>query len=278
MSKIKKKNTLLWVLAVVLTFSIIIYQRSTGPTYPKKGEIQIGSEVIKYKLLRTHDTDINAPVEIEVDDQNITGILTYKRFKSYDDWTTVEMKRKGEKLVSVLPFQPSAGKIEYFITLNKDGQEFRLVEEPIIIRFKGAVPRPVLIPHIFVMFFYMLFGIRVGLEAIFKGNDNRFYVGVTLITLFLGGLIFGPIVQKFAFGAYWTGWPFGHDLTDNKTVVTFIFWLIAWFVLRKKPMNRVWPLIATVVMLAVYFIPHSVLGSEIDHTKTETVVEQTTAE
>jgi len=67
-------------------------------------------------------------------------------------------------------------------------------------------------------------------------------------------------------------------LTDNKTVVTFIFWLIAWFVLRKKPMNRVWPIIATVVMLAVYFIPHSVLGSEIDHTKTETAVEQTTAE
>ncbi len=73
--------------------------------------------------------------------------------------------------------------------------------------------------------------------------------------------------RKFAFGEYWTGWPFGHDLTDNKTLFTFIFWVIAWFVLRKKPENRVWPLIAVFSMLLVYLIPHSVLGSEIDHTK-----------
>ncbi|RLD46076.1 MAG: hypothetical protein DRI88_08000, partial [Bacteroidetes bacterium] len=111
-----------------------------------------------------------------------------------------------------------------------------------------------------------------------KGHDGRFFVGVTLITLFVGGLILGPVVQKFAFGAYWTGWPIGHDLTDNKTAFTFIFWLIAWFVLRKNPANRVWPIVATIMMLAVYVIPHSVMGSEIDHTKTETPVEQTTAE
>jgi len=43
------------------------------------------------------------------------------------------------------------------------------------------------------MFISMLFGIRVGLEAIFKGNDNRFYVGVTLITLFIGQA--GPLAM-----------------------------------------------------------------------------------
>ena len=38
-------------------------------------------------------------------------------------------------------------------------------------------------------------------------------------TLGLGGMILGPIVQKYAFGAYWTGIPFGHDLTDAKNLV-----------------------------------------------------------
>lgn len=275
MSKSRLKNTLLWILAIVLTLSIVVYQRATGPTYPVKGTIEISSGTIDYKLLRSHDTEINAPVEVEVQDKEVTGKLTFKRFKSYDEWTTIDMHRKGGKLISELPFQPAAGKIEYHVSLYKEGKEYKLNDEPVIIRFKGAVPRPILIPHIFFMFISMLFGMRAALEAIFKGDDNRFFVGVTLVTLFLGGLILGPIVQKYAFDAFWTGWPFGHDLTDNKTLATFLFWLFAFFKLRKNPTNRLWPIIAAVVMLAVYIIPHSVLGSEIDHTKTETTVEQT---
>jgi len=275
MSKNRLKNALLWILAIVLTLTIVIYQRATGPTYPVKGSVEIGSETVDYKLLRSHDTEINAPVVVEVADEEVTGKLTYKRFKSYDEWTTIDMRRENGKLVSELPFQPAAGKIEYHVSLYKDGKEYQLNEEPAIIRFKGAVPRPILIPHIFFMFISMLFGMRAALEAIFKGNDNRFFVGVTLVTLFLGGLILGPIVQKYAFDAFWTGWPFGHDLTDNKTLATFLFWLFAFIKLRKNPANRIWPIVAAVVMLAVYIIPHSVLGSEIDHTKTENAVEQT---
>jgi hypothetical protein len=278
MSRKRLKNALLWILAIVLTLSLVVYQRATGPTYPLKGEVQIGSEPIEFRLLRSHDTEINAPVIIEVEDAEVTGKITYKRYKSYDDWSTIDMKREQGKLVSALPFQPAAGKIEYHVSLYKDGKEFKLNEEPAIIRFKGAVPRAVLIPHIFFMFISMLFGLRAGLEAIFKGDDNRYFVGVTLVTLILGGLILGPIVQKYAFDAYWTGWPFGHDLTDNKTLATFLFWLFAFIKLRKNPVNRIWPIIATIVMLAVYIIPHSVLGSEIDHTKTENPVEQTTTE
>jgi hypothetical protein len=40
-------------------------------------------------------------------------------------------------------------------------------------------------------------------------------------------MILGPVVQKFAFGEYWTGFPFGTDLTDNKTLIAFIGWIIA---------------------------------------------------
>ncbi len=263
----KLKNILLWVIAIVLTVGLVIYQRSTGPTYPVSGKVTIDGEVIKYKLIRTFGGDQDALVEISTDNKEITGNIKQKRFKSYDDWATGEMKRKDGKLVGVIPNQPPAGKVEYSIILHNNGNDYVLNEDPVIIRFKGAVPIAVLAPHIFFMFFSMLFALRVGLELFFRRVDTKYYTGVVIITLFLGGLILGPIVQKFAFGAYWTGWPFGHDLTDNKTLFTFIFWVIAWFVLRKKPENRLWPLIAVLSMLLVYFIPHSVLGSEIDHTK-----------
>jgi uncharacterized membrane protein len=74
-------------------------------------------------------------------------------------------------------------------------------------------------------------------------------------------------VQKYAFGAYWTGWPFGHDLTDNKTALAFIAWLIAVIKLRKNREARGWAIAAALVLLLVYLVPHSVLGSEIDHTQ-----------
>jgi hypothetical protein len=94
---------------------------------------------------------------------------------------------------------------------------------------------------------------------------------VVTVSIFIGGLILGPIVQKYAFGAYWTGWPFGHDMTDNKTLFMFIFWVIAWWKLKKNPANKLWPAIAVIVMFAVYLVPHSTMGSEIDYTKTEQV-------
>lgn len=265
--KDKTKNIILWIVAIILTVGLVIYQRSTGPTYPVRGSVTVGDEVIDYKLIRTFGGDQDALVEIKTDNNDITGSITLKRFKSFDDWTTKEMKLEDGKLVGVIPNQPPAGKVEYKIVLHKNSIDYELSEEPVIIRFKGAVPLAVLTPHIFFMFFSVLFALRVGLELFFRRVDTKYYTGVVLITLFVGGLILGPIVQKYAFGEFWTGWPFGHDLTDNKTLFVFIFWVIAWFVLRKKPQNRVWPLIAVLAMILVYSIPHSVLGSEIDHTK-----------
>lgn len=268
----KGKNVLLWVIAIVFTLSLVIYQRVTGPSKPVRGEVEIEGEGISYRLLRTHNTGIDAPVEIEVADKDISGVFTYKRFKSYDDWTQIEMTREGDKLLAKIPSQPMAGKVEYSVSLFKNGVEYILNEEPVVIRFKGAVPLAVLTPHIFFMFFSLLFGARAGLEALFRRKDTLFFSGVALFTITLGGLILGPIVQKYAFDAYWTGWPFGHDLTDNKTAVIFIFWLIAVLKLRKNPQHKTMAIVATVVMVVVYIIPHSVLGSEIDHTKQETEI------
>lgn len=271
----KAKNVVLWLIAVAFTLSLVVYQRATGPTYPLKGEVEIDGEEINYRFLRSHDTEINAPVVVKIANKEISGKLSYKRFKSYDDWTTVDMNRNDEGLISQLPFLPAAGKMMYNVVLFKGGKSYPLNDQPVVLRYKGAVPISVLTPHVFFMFFSLLFGVRAGLEALFRRKDTLFQAGVALFTVIIGGLILGPIVQKYAFDAYWTGWPFGTDLTDNKTAVIFIFWLIAWLRLRKQPQNKIWPVIATIVMLIVYVIPHSVLGSEIDYTKQETEQVQT---
>ena len=263
------KSILLWFFATIFTLVIAVYQRMTGPTYPVSGHVAIASQEINYKLIRTYAGADDAKVEIMVRDTSVRGEIQFRRFRSYDDWTLKPMIRKGDTLIGRVPHQDIAGKVMYNITLMQGAQKFPLTKDPVVIRYKGDVPAWVLIPHIFFIFMAMLFSTRTGLEVIFKGKSTVLYTWITIITLVLGGLILGPIVQKFSFNAYWTGWPFGHDLTDNKSLVAFIFWLVALFVLKKNRENKVWPIVASVILLIVFLIPHSMLGSEIDFTKTQ---------
>ncbi|MCK9290246.1 MAG: hypothetical protein WCR58_02450 [Bacteroidales bacterium] len=262
------RSLFLWVLSFLLMGVLAVYQRTTGPTYPVSGKLEIQGQPITYNLLRSHDTGIDAPVSIEVP-EGVSAIFSYKRFKSHDQWHHVDVSPVDGSLHFAIPQQPPAGKVEYKIVLREGESSYPLTDEPVIIRFKGVVPDFVLVPHIFFMFFAMVFGLRTGIEALLKRDQTYMLTSVTLLLLLIGGLIFGPIVQKYAFGAYWTGWPWGHDLTDNKTIAAFIFWLIAWLRLRKKPQNRIWPIVAMIAMLATYLIPHSALGSELDFTQLE---------
>jgi uncharacterized membrane protein len=153
----------------------------------------------------------------------------------------------------------------YHITLKSGEEQILVNQEPTVIRFKGDVPAWVLIPHIIIMFTAMMMSTRTGLEALNRGKKSYSYAWITMVTLLVGGLILGPVVQKYAFDAFWTGWPFGQDLTDNKTLVAFIFWAIAVWRLKKNPENLTWPTVAMVVLLLVYLIPHSMFGSELDY-------------
>ena len=263
----KKVSILLWVASFIFMALLAIYQRVTGPTYPVSGKLNYHDKIIKYRFPRTHDSGEDAVINLIVPEQNFIGMLKFRRFKSSDEWSVVQMRRNGDTISAYIPTQPQAGKVIYQVSLV-DGQEITYVnQEPTIIRFKGHVPYAVLYPHIFFIFLSMVFSMRTGLEAWFRGSNQSKYIVYTLLFLVLGGMILGPIMQKLAFGAFWTGWPFGHDLTDNKTFIGLFFWLIAFWQLKKNPGNRTWTIVAMFVFIAVFFIPHSVLGSEIDYTK-----------
>jgi len=263
----KLRSMHLWVIAFVLVATAAIYQRMTGPTYPVSFSVQIGAEETMFRLPRTFGGAGDAEVRLPVAGAAIDGIIEYRRFRSNDEWTTRPLERQGSDLVGYLPHQPPAGKVMYRVQLQEGGKPVPLTAEPVILRFKGDVPAVIIGPHIILMFLAMLLSTRAGLEALAKRNDLARLTLWTVITLGIGGLFLGPVVQKYAFGAFWTGWPLGQDLTDNKTIVAFLFWAIALWRLRKTPQAGGWVILAAVVLFAVYMIPHSVLGSELDYTK-----------
>ncbi len=258
------KKAFYWILAILITFGAIIYQRRTGPTYDKRVSVVIDNTPYKFKLVRSFGGDQDCKVELAVPDQEVIGYIEYRKFPTAHDWTKIEMSRQYDNIAGYLPNLPPAGKYEYKVTLVKDGKEYHLNEgNPVLIRFKGHVPESVLFPHIFFMFFAMLLSNLAGIMAVFKNKRYRFYTNVTLIALFVGGMILGPWVQWYAFGEAWAGVPFAWDLTDNKTLVAFLFWLLAFFMNRKKE-RPIYTIVASIVMLMVYSIPHSMYGSQLD--------------
>jgi len=262
------RTFLFWLLALVITTASAVYQRKTGPTYPLEGEVRIAETVVRYNLERSHGGPDNHIVTVQAKNPDIHGTLAFKRYKTDDPWTKTEMLRSGANLKGVLPHQPPAGKLQYYITLSAKEQKVQIPEEgPVTIRFKGNVPSWALIPHIIFMFAAMLFSTRTGIEAIRKNKNPQKLVFWTIGLLFIGGFIFGPIVQKYAFDAFWTGFPFGYDLTDNKTLIALLAWIIALFAGKKTKKTNNWYIAASIVTLIIFLIPHSLLGSELDYSQ-----------
>jgi len=280
------RTKLLWVVAIFITIVAVLYQRATGPTYPIKGKLTLNNEDFKYKLLRTHETTGGAEISLpNTGDSGFDAQLNYKRYQTKDEMTVIPFVLDKDKFKAQLPVQPSAGKMEYFITGKLAGKSFRIPEETaddIVLRYKDPVPNWVLIPHIFMMFFAILFGMRAGLGALAEPETMRKWAVISLVGMTVGGMMLGPVVQKYAFGEYWTGFPYGKDFTDNKMLIMWLAWLIALAIIGFKPkkkemISRVVVVFATIVMSLAYLIPHSMGGSTLDYDKVDQGINPTEA-
>lgn len=265
---------LLWLAALLLMASTAVWQRLTGPTHPKRGRTPVAGHDVSWRLLRSATSGEPFLVSVSAP-EGVSGVVRWRRFPTGEPFAAAPMRREGGALVALLPSQPPAGKLEYEVVLADGGREVRLpADEPVLMRFKGEVPAGALVPHVVFMFFGMMIGIRAALAAALGRPEARRYAWVTLVLIGVGGLVLGPIVQKHAFGAYWTGWPFGEDLTDNKTLAMWLAWVVAVAVLGRRPeardrLARLTTVAAALVTLAVYLVPHSLRGSQLDYAKVE---------
>ncbi len=253
------KKTLYWLLAIVITLVLSVYQRMTGPTHPKSVTIELNGEQYKVKLPRS-GVQQDEIVALKGVPSDVKAQIHYRRYPTADEYTTADFTSKDNVLQAALPVQPVGGKLQYYITV---GEKDYLADEPPLIRFRHDVPAGILIPHILLMFAAMLFAVYT-LLLVLRGKKYSKWLKITTVTLFVGGFIFGPLVQHAAFGPWWTGFPFGTDLTDNKTLLSFLFFVAALVTLKWK-YNKWVVAIAVLFMVVIFSIPHSTYGSEYDY-------------
>ena len=262
------QKVLIWLTAFVITLATAYYQRITGPTYPIKDKVLFEQSEINYTLARSHGGIEDHNLVIESQDSTFNMILFWKPLNYPGEWNQEKLDYNKGVYSAVIP-NPNvlAAKIEYYVEISKKQNKIQLPldDDFVVIRFKGDVPLLILIPHVIAMFGAMLLATRTGIEALLKRKNVAKLTYWTMGLLVICGFILGPLIQQYAFGALWTGFPFGYDLTDNKTLIALIGWLIALLMIEKKQNPNFWVLAASIIMLVIFLIPHSLLGSEADY-------------
>ena len=279
-----KHSWFFWLVAVLVTVAALYYQRITGPTNPQRLHITLHTGTYRLSFPRSMPTEITPQQAlgnwVQLDKRSTLNIkvkgfngvaplseetplfLYYKRAHSQYNWQMAQVTISAEgHIKATLPSQPPAGKLVYYIDLA--GVTIPQ-EAPIEVRFRNNVPAYVLIPHILFMYAVMVLSTYGGLLALRNNHRWKRVTRLTLVALLIGGFILGPLVQKFAFGVYWSGWPLGEDLTDTKTLIAACFWVVA-LIFGSKKWGRILAIFAAIALLAIYSIPHSASGSHFNY-------------
>lgn len=205
-----------------------------------------------------------------------------------DEYTQVPMIRFPDDptLYSAsLPVLPKGWEVFYYmeatgakdnstvVTLPGGGFDIK----PVLLRYVGHVPIPIVIGHVLAVFAAVFFAFISLLSAIDvergKADIARAikYPVIAVICMAVGFFMLGFPMNMYAYGTMWEGIPFGSDVTDNKSQLIFIFWFAVLALFKGSVFGRgedknflrssayfTIILVAFLVMLIVYAIPHSI--------------------
>ncbi len=255
------KKTIIWFLAIFSAVALAFYQRISGPTYPIKAKENVADNSFQYRLQRSAQAYKDLTIEVSTDSQ-VELFLSYQILNSSFPKQQIRFIRTNNLQKAVLKGLPPAGKIAYQIYFQQNKEQYFLLSgKPVVVRFKASVSSALLILHVLFMFLTPILCLASFLYYLQKNAFYRKLFLLAILALIIGGFILGPLVQKAAFGVYWSGFPFGNDLTDNKTLILLIVWLFVFFRLKKQPALIY---LAVIFLLLNFLIPHSLFGSEYD--------------
>jgi hypothetical protein len=223
---------------------------------------------------------------------------------------------EADEYVAKIPGQAAGTKINYYISVTETtGQSTQSPRYApynkysfSVLPSKGIATPVLLLIHVILIIGAIFFVIASGLysfQYLRKGvglNKSIQTAGIATGMIFFGGFPLGFIIAYQVYGTPWTGIPFGWDITDNKTLVIFLFWIISLFLIRGTIMERFskgkgrfcpfrWlvkltkrdsleqkkkhhdtisrqrfaklAIIGTIITVALYLIPHSIMVSPI---------------
>lgn len=268
---------------ILITLLIFVVARRISKNRPTELEMSLGDIQITHSTVYEHVgpgqpeilLSVIPPVEIDAE-------VRY-RAPGTEEFETVGMSEISKGTWSArLPARDKGGRLEYGLRISSEktaeGGTATSSSEVgyYLIKFKGEVSVTIIILHVlcmFAAFFFIIEALLGAFAILFKGEEREFVVAQSrwvLLFTFLGGWPLGFALNWQTYGVLWEGFPFGYDITDNKTQLIAIFWIIiaalSWksFACRRTGRDlagagvyAVAVIIASILSLGLYLVPHS---------------------
>lgn len=267
-------------IGIVITLLVFVAARRISRNKPIELDIEYAGARVTHTSV-FEQVGPGAPrIDLAIDLPGAAIPVLLYRVSGGERLETVAMDdRGGGAWTARLPSLQRGTRIEYGFRLM--GMDDTIETRPATTRFftlkyKGEVSQTVLLLHILCMFaaFFFIVESLIGASAVIaRGESREFTVAMTrwvVAFTFIGGWPLGFALNWQRFGVLWEGFPFGYDITDNKTQVMFLFWivvvLLSWrsFFGRRAGRDPVpdrfyaWAVIVSaLVSLLIFLVPHS---------------------
>ncbi len=214
------------------------------------------------------------------------GLLVL-RYEASGGWHAARMRpagagagASGAAWEAAIPNAGRGSSVEYYVEIDTGGGTSQRIpagapRENLELTFKGKPNIPLLIAHVLAMLgglACLLIGSICAIRFLRTGRALGAMRRLALLgaaLLFIGSLLLGIVIEYQVFGTYWEGWPFGRDVTDTKTGLFLVLWVVLLLMRGRTIWNdrtaaggltdRTWArwLVAlTALTLALYLIPH----------------------
>ncbi len=285
-------------LAVLLTVAMLYVARTNSKGQPElytHTDSGITFEMVSVPKALEH-TDAAVTIAVSgLPDMSCGMVFRYTEQNPHPgDFKSMAMRRdsiSGETTFfsTVISAGTKGGKLwYYFEAVDSTGSvlasfadfaetDIQAKDAPFLFKYIGEVPLVVLILHLIFIFatvFFLSLATVHALRLVSTGANVRpmaVFLFWATVMCFLGGYPFGIPMNWYAFGVTWEGVPFGHDATDNKTQLLFVYLLFATLTALGSlthgrigrdilaPQALGWVGISTfAVMLFIYLVPHSI--------------------
>ena len=266
---------------LLITLVIFVVARRMSRNRPRFLEMEAAGSVVTHESVYEQVGPGQPVITLRSDpDAGIEPRLVYTVDRSGPERTIVMREGPEGVWTAGLPSMEKGHRIDYSFRIYPAATGARGTPEAesgsFRLKYKGEVSTTILVLHILCMFgaFFFIVESLLGSGAMLIRDEGReFTVGMTrwaILFVFLGGFPLGFALNWQRFGVMWEAFPFGWDVTDNKTQVIFILWLITALVSwrsffgrrtgRDPVGNRAYAAIVaavSIISIILYLVPHS---------------------
>ncbi|MFH0930556.1 MAG: hypothetical protein V1890_01280 [Candidatus Zixiibacteriota bacterium] len=281
-----------FILAFILTLFLLAVARKISTREPEHLAVTNDSISLSHTTVTAKvgegEVRIDATLKTPEPLENYSFELFYRIGKGKGEYKSLKMELiegTTDQFVAFIPSQPKGKRAYYYLSLSgNQGKEIltlpekvNLLNDPLLIKFKGKVSPVIIGSHVLAMFgsvFFVFLVMVSAFEIIFNKDSIRqlsIYTLWATILSFLGGVPLGILVTNQAFGEIWGGFPIFTDITDSKTSILIFYWAIVLLFMKgstfKKDKNfnllpekaLAWfAILGFILTLAIYLIPHSI--------------------